>query len=98
MIAGQFDDILACLNAVFRVFRDCAFRPTGYTVGYTAHENRRLEGKRMASGHTGNVVLRKELWVRLPCPPLLIARTAIGAGAGVLWVPGIPAGLPARRG
>ena len=52
----------------------------------------------MASGHTGNVVLRKELWVRLPCPPLLIARTAIGAGAGVPWVPGIPAGLPARRG
>ena len=29
-----------------------------------------LEGKRMVSGHTGNVVLRKELWVRIPCPPL----------------------------
>ena len=24
----------------------------------------------MASGDTGNVVLRKELWVRAPCPPL----------------------------
>ena len=24
----------------------------------------------MASGHTGNVVPRKGLWVRVPCPPL----------------------------
>ena len=29
-----------------------------------------LEGKRMVSGHTGNVVPRKGLWVRAPCPPL----------------------------
>ncbi len=28
------------------------------------------EGKRMASGHTGNVVPRKGLRVRVPCPPL----------------------------
>ena len=28
------------------------------------------EGKRMASGHTGNVVPRKGLRVRIPCPPL----------------------------
>ena len=29
-----------------------------------------LEGKRMASGHTGNVVPRKGLRVRISCPPL----------------------------
>lgn len=29
-----------------------------------------LEGKRMASGRTGNAVPRKGLRVRLPCPPL----------------------------
>ena len=29
-----------------------------------------LEGKRMASGHTGNVVPGNRLWVRVPCPPL----------------------------
>src|SRR5262249_581114 len=28
------------------------------------------EGKRMASGHTGNVVPGNRLRVRLPCPPL----------------------------
>ena len=28
------------------------------------------EGKRMVSGHTGNVVPRKGLRVRVPCPPL----------------------------
>jgi hypothetical protein len=28
------------------------------------------EGKRMASGHTGNVVPRKGLRVRISCPPL----------------------------
>ena len=33
-----------------------------------------LEGKRMASGHTGNVVPRKGLRVRLPCPPLVHVR------------------------
>lgn len=45
----------------------------------------------MASGDTGNVVLRKELWVRVPCPPLH-ARTAILAGAGVVRGPAIQAG------
>jgi hypothetical protein len=30
-----------------------------------------LEGKRMASGHTGNVVPGNRLRVRPPCPPLL---------------------------
>jgi hypothetical protein len=29
-----------------------------------------MEGKRMVSGHTGNVVPRKGLRVRAPCPPL----------------------------
>ena len=29
-----------------------------------------LEGKRMVSGHTGNVVPGNRLWVRIPCPPL----------------------------
>ena len=33
-------------------------------------KNMRLEGKRMASGHTGNVVPGNRLWVRIPCPPL----------------------------
>ena len=32
----------------------------------------RLEGKRMASGHTGNVVPRKGLRVRISCPPLSV--------------------------
>ena len=31
---------------------------------------RTSEGKRMASGHTGNVVPRKGLRVRISCPPL----------------------------
>jgi hypothetical protein len=46
----------------------------------------------MASGDTGNVVLRKELWVRVPCPPLFHARTAILAGAGVEPPPDILSG------
>ena len=37
----------------------------------------------MASGDTGNVVPRKGLWVRVPCPPLLRVRDAILAIAGV---------------
>ena len=32
----------------------------------------RSEGKRMASGHTGNVVPRKGLRVRISCPPLVL--------------------------
>ena len=35
------------------------------------------EGKRMASGHTGNVVPRKGLRVRVPCPPLLQRAIAV---------------------
>ena len=36
----------------------------------------RSEGKRMASGHTGNVVPRKGLRVRIPCPPLQPTRSS----------------------
>ena len=35
-----------------------------------------LEGKRMASGHTGNVVPGNRLRVRLPCPPFLQVHQA----------------------
>ncbi len=37
-----------------------------------AHHVRNVfsEGKRMASGHTGNVVPGNRLRVRVPCPPL----------------------------
>ena len=42
----------------------------GVPSGVPSTEKRVLEGKRMVSGHTGNVVLRKELRVRISCPPL----------------------------
>ena len=48
----------------------------------------------MAGGNAGNnVVLRKKLWVRLPCPPLY-AGTAILAGAGWTGEPAVRAGGP----
>ena len=37
------------------------------------------EGKRMASGHTGNVVPGNRLRVRLPCPPLKCAEKMAGS-------------------
>ena len=40
------------------------------TLKTTTRFVRCLEGKRMASGHTGNVVPGNRLRVRLPCPPL----------------------------
>ena len=42
--------------------------------------SRSLEGKRMASGHTGNVVPGNRLWVRVPCPPLVEAGVDRAAG------------------
>ena len=50
--------------------------------GGASRKSMRLEGKRMASGDTGNVVPRKGLWVRVPCPPLVHARSTIPASAG----------------
>jgi hypothetical protein len=54
----------------------------GGTRGGARRKKAVLEGKRMASGHTGNVVPGNRLRVRLPCPPLVPAGTAILAGAG----------------
>lgn len=65
----------------------------GVPSGVPKVKNCVLEGKRMASGHTGNVVPRKGLRVRLPCPPLH-AGTAILAGAGWAVEPAIRAGGP----
>ncbi len=59
--------------------------------GGAGTNNRGLEGKRMASGHTGNVVPGNRLWVRIPCPPLN-ARTAFLASAGSVGEPAIRAG------
>ena len=39
----------------------------------------------MASGHTGNVVPRKGLWVRVPCPPLN-ERKSPTTSCGALFV------------
>ena len=48
---------------------------SGVPSGVPKLKNLRLEGKRMASGDTGNVVPGNRLWVRVPCPPLrLISR------------------------
>lgn len=44
-------------------------------------KNRVVEGKRMASGDTGNVVPRKGLWVRVPCPPLTVTTHESQAAA-----------------
>ena len=46
--------------------KDLPCRPYGLCLVV----ERFLEGKRMASGHTGNVVPRKGLRVRVSCPPL----------------------------
>ena len=46
----------------------------------------------MASGDTGNVVPRKGLWVRVPCPPLFYAGNAILAIAGWATGPAFRAG------
>ncbi len=43
---------------------------SGVPNGVPKPKNLRLEGKRMASGDTGNVVPGNRLWVRVPCPPL----------------------------
>ena len=57
-------------GACGEVRRSLANPVCGVPNGVPKQKNMRLEGKRMVSGHTGNVVLRKELWVRIPCPPL----------------------------
>jgi hypothetical protein len=38
--------------------------------GFESLTHHSTEDKRMVSGDTGNVVPRKGLWVRSPCPPL----------------------------
>ena len=45
------------------------------------------EGKRMASGHTGNVVPRKGLRVRVPCPPPLTRAVAVSRWRPFLCAP-----------
>ena len=75
-------DILA--DAFDGLFRNVVtlFLPSGNCGHENAPFSGVLEGKRMASGDTGNVVPRKGLWVRVPCPPFLHARSTGLAAAG----------------
>ena len=52
------------------VSNDVKLSPCGYRAVSAALNWHVPEGKRMASGHTGNVVPGKRLRVRVSCPPL----------------------------
>ena len=65
----------------------------GRHLGSAAGDEVRLkepsEGKRMASGHTGNVVPGNRLRVRVPCPPLWRQAAVAGASRNqfAAWTP-----------
>ena len=67
---GHTAGILAAPTRFHGPLRSPEESTSGAHNGALKPKNMRLEGKRMASGHTGNVVPGNRLWVRIPCPPL----------------------------